>query len=121
MENSLINNVRADKSFELILGQNSSNFTAASRLFTENSSIRLWRFEVVYIFTNEQSSSSITFTINQPPSNGSCLISPTNGSITTVFTISCMHWYDEDGIKDYSVYGKAYDTDFISEIDRSSF
>ena len=32
------------------------------------------------------------------------LISPSNGTTTTLFQISCPNWFDEDGIKDYSLY-----------------
>ena len=42
--------------------------------------------------------------MNQPPSNGSCSINPNNGTTSTMFTISCPNWYDDDGIQDYSVY-----------------
>ena len=42
--------------------------------------------------------------MSQPPQNGSCSTSPSNGTITTLFTISCLDWFDEDGIKDYSIY-----------------
>ncbi len=52
------------------------------------------------------SSSSINFKKNSPPSNGSCSINPLNGTTTTVFTISCLNWFDENGIKDYSLYSK---------------
>jgi hypothetical protein len=47
----------------------------------------------------------MNFIINQPPSNGSCSINPLNGTTTTLFTISCPNWFDEDGVKDYSLYG----------------
>ncbi len=38
---------------------NRSNFTAINQLFIENSPIEYWRFEVVYSFGSETSSSSI--------------------------------------------------------------
>ena len=60
----------------------------------------------MYFFTSENSSSALNFIINQPPRNGSCVINPLNGNTTTVFTIVCSNWVDEDGIKDYSVYGE---------------
>ncbi len=73
-------------------------------LFLNNPQINLWRFEVVYTFTSETSLSSLNFVINQPPSNGSCLINPLNGTTSTLFTISCPDWFSENGIKDYSLY-----------------
>ena len=87
-------------------GIQTSNFTASNQLFLDNPQITLWRFEVVYTFINETSTSALNFIINQPPYNGSCLINPSNGTTTTLFTVSCPDWYDEDEIKDYSVYGK---------------
>ena len=42
--------------------------------------------------------------INSPPRNGSCSISPSNGTTLTLFSVSCPDWFDEDGIKDYSLY-----------------
>jgi hypothetical protein len=48
----------------------------------------------------------LSFVINQPPTNGSCSITPLNGTTSTSFTIICSHWQDPDGIKDYSIYSK---------------
>jgi hypothetical protein len=88
----------------LFLGTNTTNFTATNQLFIFNRQLNLWRFEVVYGFVSETSSSSLNFVINQPPSNGSCFINPQNGTTSSIFTISCPDWFDEDGIKDYSLY-----------------
>jgi hypothetical protein len=85
-------------------GGNTSHFTALNQLFLANLEITLWRFQVVYTFLSETSSSAIDFVINQPPSNGSCSINPLNGTINTLFDISCSNWYDQHGIKDYSLY-----------------
>ena len=84
-------------------GRNTSNFTSTNQLFLNHPEIKLWKFEVVYSFRSETSISSLNFLINQPPSNGSCSIFPLNGTITTSFEIICSNWFDEDGIKDYSV------------------
>jgi hypothetical protein len=89
----------------IILGADTSNFTAANQLFLSNSQLNLWRFEVVYSFISETSVSALNFVINQPPFNGSCFIGPHNGTTSTLFTISCPDWFDADGIKDYSFYG----------------
>ena len=70
-------------------GRNTSNFTALNQLFLSNKKINLWRFEVVYSFPTEISSSALNFRINQVPQNGSCSINPLNGTTTTLFTISC--------------------------------
>lgn len=87
-----------------MLGSNTSNFTATNGLFLNNPQVTHWRFEVVYVFPNESTTSALNFVINQPPRNGSCSISPGNGTTTTVFTVSCANWYDEDGIKEYALY-----------------
>ncbi|CAF1473458.1 unnamed protein product [Adineta ricciae] len=85
-------------------GRNTSNFTSTNQLFIVNSQINLWRFEVLYQFPSESSRSALNFIINQPPTNGSCSIFPFNGTTNTLFTISCPNWFDENGIKDYSLY-----------------
>jgi hypothetical protein len=94
---------RFNSSFHL--GTNTTNFTSTNQLFLSNPQITLWRFEVVYTFAFEASFSSLNFIINQPPYNGSCSISPLNGTTSTLFTISCPDWFDTDGIEDYSLYG----------------
>ncbi|CAF1452778.1 unnamed protein product [Adineta ricciae] len=85
-------------------GRYTGNFTSTSQLFLMNPQVSLWRFEVVYQFLFESSASTLNFVINQAPSNGSCSISPLNGATTTLFTVACPDWFDEDGIKDYSLY-----------------
>ena len=87
-----------------LLGTNTSNFTSSNRLFLSNPQIHLWRFEVVYSFPTAISSSALNFLINQPPSNGSCSIGPPNGTTTSTFNVSCPNWFDQDDIKDYSLY-----------------
>ncbi|CAF1640812.1 unnamed protein product, partial [Adineta ricciae] len=88
----------------LLLGINTSNITTTSDLFINNPQINLWKFEVVYTFLSTTSTSALSFIRNQSPYNGSCSISPLNGTITTVFTISCSNWIDVNVIKDYSLY-----------------
>ena len=68
-------------------GKRSSNFTVTNQLFIQNPTIQFWKFEVVYSFPNQTSTSALHFVLNQPPQNG-----------------SCSNWSDEDGIKDYSLY-----------------
>jgi hypothetical protein len=88
-----------------VLGTKTTNFTSTNQLFLANPQINLWKFEVVYTFVAETSSSALNFVINQPPQNGSCSINPLNGTTSTLFTISCPNWFDQDGIEDYSLYG----------------
>ena len=87
-------------------GSNSSNFTTTNQLFLANPTIAYWRFEVVYSLGSGSSSSALNFVINQPPSNGSCSISPQIGTTSTLFTVTCVNWQDADGVKDYSIYSR---------------
>jgi hypothetical protein len=87
------------------LGTRTMNFTALNQLFLDNPQIDYWRFQVVYQFKSERSVSGLHLFINQPPQNGSCSISPLNGTTDTLFTIVCSDWFDEDDVKDYSLYG----------------
>ena len=97
------------------LGRSSPNFTSISQLFVSLPHVELWRFEVVYSFANQQSRSALNFRINRPPSNGSCSVSPQNGTTLTRFTVSCPGWFDEDEIKDYSLYRQTMlDWTFVS-------
>ena len=91
-----------------LAGRHTTNFTAINELFLANSHIDFWRLEVIYTFPSVQSSSALNFVINQSPRNGSCSISPLNGTTTTLFSVSCPHWFDEDGIKDYALYGTTH-------------
>ena len=77
-------------------GTTSSNFTVLNQLFIQNPTVQFWKFEVVYSFRNQTSTSALQFVINQPPENGSCSISPSNGTTTTLFQISCPDWFDDD-------------------------
>lgn len=88
------------------LGANTTNFTATNHLFMNNSRIKHWRFEVIYFFQQEISTSALNFEINDPPNNGTCSIYPRNGSTTTLFMINCEGWRDQHEIRDYSIYGK---------------
>ncbi|UJR08126.1 hypothetical protein I4U23_012402 [Adineta vaga] len=85
-------------------GRYTNNFTATNQLLLNNSHIDFWRFEVVYTFLSETSSSALNFVINQSPINGSCSIYPYTGTTSTWFNVSCSDWFDEDDIKDYSLY-----------------
>jgi hypothetical protein len=89
-----------------VSGIDTTNFTATNRLFLDNPTVLYWRFEAVYALSSETTSSALNFVINQPPRNGSCSMAPSNGTTSTLFNVLCPDWFDEDGIKDYSLYGK---------------
>lgn len=90
----------------MFLGMNTSKFTVSKQLFLENLNVIFWRFEIVYNTSmTEKSSSALHVQVNQPPRAGHCSITPSNGNTSTIFSISCQDWFDEDGIKDFSFYG----------------
>lgn len=64
-----------------------------------------WRFQVIYRFESEISESIFDIELNDGPKDGFCSISPLNGTILALFTINCTDLFDQDGIKDFSVYG----------------
>lgn len=90
-------------------GRMSKNFTATSELFLRNPSILYWKFQSTYIVTTPNGvamgTGAIRFQINSPPTNGNCTVDRNNGTTTTLFTFTCVNWYDEDGIQDYTFYG----------------
>jgi hypothetical protein len=88
-----------------MLGTNTRHFTAVNQLFIDNSQVKYWKFQVVYQFISEMSTSALHFVVNNPPQNGSCSLDPSHGSTDTLFNISCSNWFDDDDIKDYSLYG----------------
>jgi hypothetical protein len=85
---------------------NTTNLTVLNDLFMFNVNIYYWRFEVIYSFDIQSSTSALDFVINVPPANGSCSINPLNGTTNTMFTINCFNWFDSNGIKDYSFSSK---------------
>lgn len=64
-----------------------------------------WKFEVAYKFPSKTSTSALKFVINEPPSDGFCVIKPDIGNTSTLFMINCTNWYDEHEILDFTFYG----------------
>ncbi|CAF1116536.1 unnamed protein product [Adineta ricciae] len=87
-----------------IFGRETNRLTITNDVFSKNQPFEYWKYEVVYSFDNAISSSSCNFRINQPPTHGWCEITRLNGTITTLFNISCSNWTDEHTIKDYSLF-----------------
>ncbi len=79
----------------VILENNTNHFTVPSQFFTNNPSINYWKFQVQFILRK---------IVSLYYQNGSCSINSLNGTITTLFNISCSNWFDENEIKDYSFY-----------------
>ena len=90
---------------ECILGLLTADLTVVKELFEAYDAVDRWQFKVIYNFDSMESSSVIDFRRNQCPSNGSCSIYLANQT-TQLFTIHCLDWLDEDGIKDYSFSSK---------------
>ena len=82
--------------WNIYFGRNTTNFTCLIHFRNETH----WKFEVIYQFEGINSSSALNFEINPPPSNGSCEINPRNGTIKTLFKVTCSDWK----IKEYSLF-----------------
>ena len=85
------------------------NLTIRKELFQDFFTFKYWKIELVSFSsdTNFTSSSSLLFYLNQPPVPGICKINPKNGTTSTLFTIYCYDWKDDDdgGLVNYSFYG----------------
>jgi len=81
-------------------GRNTTNFTSTNDLFDHLRNETHWKFEVIYQFEGMNSSSALNFEINRPPSNGFCQINPRNGTIKTLFKVTCSHWK----VKEYALF-----------------
>ena len=95
-------------------GMNKSDITLISQLFADYSMFSYWKVELVYNLTTYLNTtlfgiSSLTFFINQPPSPGTCDITPKNGTTSDLFTIYCDGWSDES-------YGTSINYTFYSRI-----
>ena len=73
--------------------------------FIENQPNIYWRLEVIYSFASKTTVQTFDIELNEIPKNGICSIHPLNGTIITLFNITCSNWFDGDGIKDYIIYG----------------
>jgi len=50
---------------------------------------------------------SLNVSINQPPADGTCTVTPFEGFITqTTFKAQCSGWNDADGVKELKIYSK---------------
>lgn len=83
---------------------NSQNLTIRKEFLKDYSSIKYWKFEVIYEVDGKESVGLIEIELNDPPRNGTCSIFPLNGTILTKFTVNCSNWFDENEIKDYSIW-----------------
>jgi hypothetical protein len=59
----------------------------------------------LHSFASKSSEGIFDMKLNDGPKDGECSIDPLNGTLLTLFTINCSHWFDEDGIYDYLFYG----------------
>jgi hypothetical protein len=84
------------------------NLAIRKELFQDFSTFKYWKIELVsFSFDkNLTTSSSLLFYVNQPPVPGMCNINPKNGTTSTLFTIYCTDWKDDDGgLVNYAFYG----------------
>ncbi|CAF1162745.1 unnamed protein product [Adineta ricciae] len=65
---------------------------------------RLWKFEVAYTLRLGCGLSVLYFLLNQCLFNDSFSVTPNNGTITNLCTLSCSDYFHENEIKDYSFY-----------------
>ena len=93
----------------IVLGVHSTKLTVTRDLFSIHSQTSCWSFEVTYRSSSSTSSASTRFKLNEPPSGGTCELSPAiGGNTSTRFMITCLDWTDSDGIRDYSLFGEWY-------------
>jgi len=103
-----------------IKGDDTSELTMASAMFTTNPDVKRWKVEFGLTAVSKQNgiangASSLILELNQIPYNGTCSVTPDNGTaLQTLFTFTCKDWLDKDGTIDKYVF---YSTLFGNEID----
>ncbi|EPZ35544.1 hypothetical protein ROZALSC1DRAFT_26885 [Rozella allomycis CSF55] len=91
-------------------GNNKRNLAINPNTLAPYSTYKL-RLDVVGA-SNEQGFSEITFSVNGPPTLGSCQVDPQTGfDLNTTYTISCNGWYDSDSPLSYLFLSKKSATD----------
>ena len=88
--------------------QSNADITVLSDLFRDYSNYIIWKFELVItvVALNKSQYTSLVAYINQPPVPGMCGMNPINGTTSTIFTIFCADWSDNDGgLTNYTFYG----------------
>jgi hypothetical protein len=86
-------------------GESTRQLTINEQWFRNYSLVQRWQFQVIYCFAIGQSLAAMHFAMNSPPSGGNCSIHPSNGTVLTLFTVSCEYWADQQGINSYAIYG----------------
>ena len=92
--------------------QSESNLIILKDLFKDYPNVVYWKFKMtvdLLTYANESFTtySSLLFYVNFSPLNGTCDAGPKQGTVETIFSISCDYWFDRDGsIASYSYYGK---------------
>lgn len=89
-------------------GRANSDLTILSDLFMGNPQQIIWKIEL-NVFSSTQNLTgytSILLYVNFPPIPGSCNVDPLLGTTSTLFTLTCVGWFDSDGLLiSYAFYG----------------
>lgn len=91
---------------EFDFGLTTKNLTILKDFFLKNNQSIYWRFELIYLFDSKIYKKQFDIEINRSPRNGYCTFDYFNGSTMDLFQLNCSKWFDEDEIKDYTVYIK---------------
>jgi hypothetical protein len=103
-----------------VKGTDTAELTMASAMFTTNPDVKRWKIEFGLTAVSKQNgiangASSLILQLNQIPYNGTCTVTPDNGTaLQTLFTFTCKDWLDKDGTIEKYVF---YSSLFGSEID----
>jgi hypothetical protein len=100
-----------NNSYYFNTGLENDYFVVKKDLFSDFAYQAYWKVELSLELTTRTgeifiTSSSMNLFINFSPTNGLCDISPLTGTTSTLFTITCSNWIDNDGvISSYSYFG----------------
>jgi hypothetical protein len=105
-----------DNSYFYSTGKTLSDLTIKKQLFSDFIAQKIWKIDLILDDFNPMqnqtqiATSSLIFYVNQPPSSGTCDINPKSGTTSTLFSISCSSWIQQDGSPPlkYVFYGKIF-------------
>ncbi|XP_064641904.1 uncharacterized protein LOC135496476 isoform X2 [Lineus longissimus] len=102
------------------IGEESEELTLLPPLFEKESD--LYQAELTLSYLGLRGIAEMNFTVNRPPTKGSCSVSPKTGTyISTKFVVSGAGWSDERKVRFYEIYvnfpqtGTATDNEFVKK------